>query len=127
MSRRKQAVPMSLEQYLLTKGCADVIDTYSIDKMVLPHGETYRQRDKRQQEALESSEAYHTYRNQCIAEYNVMVEKGEFRPLTAIENSLFRAHGHEDLASTQAARRMLTKRGIDWKTGRAIRRTEDSV
>lgn len=48
------------------------------------------------------------------------MDSGKIRNKTAIEQSLTTAHGHPDLESTQAARRILAKKGIDWKTGEKI-------
>ena len=47
-------------------------------------------------------------------EYREKVEKGEIRPPTRIEKLIDTARGHPDNESTQAARRILEKRGIDW-------------
>lgn len=47
-----------------------------------------------------------------------MISVGILRDKTLTEKSLCKAHGHPDNESTQAARRVLDKRGIDWKTGK---------
>lgn len=48
-------------------------------------------------------------------EYDAKVQSGELRPLTRIEHLTWKAHGHEDLQSTQAARSLLAKKGINWE------------
>ena len=51
--------------------------------------------------------------------------KGEIVPKTIIERELDRAKGHPDNPSTQAARRILAKRGIDWETGGPLKGTPE--
>lgn len=68
---------------------------------------------------------YSKRRIAAINEYNAKVENGEIRKPNIIETSLKTAHGHEDNPSVQAARRMLKKRGIDWKTGKKLKTLED--
>lgn len=51
-------------------------------------------------------------------EYQRLVAEGKVRPLSHIERLLVIANGHEDKAQTHAARRVLAKRGIYWRTER---------
>lgn len=51
-------------------------------------------------------------------EYQRLVAEGKIRPPTSIERLIEAANGHEDRAQTHAARRVLAKRGIDWRTER---------
>jgi hypothetical protein len=51
-------------------------------------------------------------------EYQRLVAEGKIRPPSRIEELLAIANGHEDKAQTHAARRVLAKRGIDWRTER---------
>lgn len=53
-------------------------------------------------------------------EYERLVETGKLRPPTSLESSMAIANGHEDNASTQAARRVLTRKGFDWRTGNRL-------
>ena len=55
-----------------------------------------------------------------MQEYKKLVETGVLRDKTKIERQITIAQGHEDLESTQAARRLLAKRGIDWETGKKL-------
>lgn len=55
-------------------------------------------------------------RDKLRKEYAVAVECGKIRPPTRIEGLLAVARGHEDNESTHACRRLLDKRGINWRT-----------
>lgn len=103
---------LSLEDYLGRFGYASPIDSYGNDKFILPHGETQRQRDQRIKEITEHSENYHSKRSRLINEYYEKVNSGEIVEPTQIERSITKAtYGHPDNESTQAAIRMLKKRG----------------
>ena len=54
-------------------------------------------------------------REELRKEYNDKVAKGELRPPTRMEHLISTANGMEENEATQAARRILTKRGISWK------------
>jgi hypothetical protein len=54
-------------------------------------------------------------REQLREEYKKKIESGEIRPPTRKESLIATANGHPDNAAVQAARRILEKRGIDWK------------
>lgn len=49
------------------------------------------------------------------AEYNAQVAAGRLRPPTAREEVIWRANGHPDNDSTQAARRIAQRRGWSWQ------------
>jgi hypothetical protein len=57
-------------------------------------------------------------RSELREEYQRLVAEGKVRPPSRIEELLAIANGHEDRAQTHAARRVLAKRGIDWRTER---------
>lgn len=57
-------------------------------------------------------------RSELWEEYQRLVAEGKVRPPSRIEELLAIANGHEDRAQTHAARRLLAKRGIDWRTER---------
>lgn len=113
----KEPVAMTLDEFLGMRGLSAPISDYSIDKVRLPHGETQRQQTKRINDGLQAAQEYSEKRQTAINEYQELVRKGEVRDKTSIEKAIDRANGHEDNESTQAARRMLEKRGIDWRTG----------
>lgn len=52
-------------------------------------------------------------RNELRQEYKARVDAGEIRAHTRLERLISTAHGHSDLESTKAARRLLKKKGID--------------
>ena len=54
-------------------------------------------------------------RSEVWEEYQRLVSEGKVRPPTHIERLIEAANGHEDRAQTHAARRLLAKRGIDWR------------
>lgn len=113
----KEPVAMTLDEFLGMRGLSAPISDYSLDKVRLPHGETQRQQTKRINDGLQVAQEYSEKRQTAINEYQELVRKGEVRDKTSIEKAIDRANGHEDNESTQAARRMLEKRGIDWRTG----------
>lgn len=57
-------------------------------------------------------------RSELWEEYQLMVAEGKVRQPTRIERLIEAANGHEDRAQTHAARRVLAKRGIDWRAKR---------
>lgn len=113
----KEPVAMTLDEFLGMRGLSAPISDYSLDKVRLPHGETQRQQTKRINDGLQVAQEYSEKRQTAINEYQELVRKGEVRDKTSIEKAIDRANGHEDNESTQADRRMLEKRGIDWRTG----------
>lgn len=112
------------EEYLAEKGVPFSVSDFVIDKTKIPHGETRRQREKRIKATEESASKYYEERKVARAEYNEKVKRGEIKKPTTTEKALKTAKGNEDLSATQAARRLLAKRGIDWKTGKKIKSTQ---
>lgn len=108
-------------EYLAEKGLPFSVSSFQADKTRIPHGETRRQREKRIKETEEAAKKHFEARKAARAEYKEKVLRGEIREPTTIEKALSTARGHEDLTATQAARRVLTKRGIDWKTGKKLK------
>lgn len=123
-SKPKEPKPMTEQEYLDSKGVGDASSGWVLDKL---RGNRQlgtqrgRERFKREYEKAESE--YQKKREQAKQEYREKVKNGELRDKTNIERSLDKAHGHPDNAATQAARRMLTKRGIDWKTGEPLKKS----
>lgn len=108
---------LSLEQFLGLRGLSSPISDYTLDKTRLPHGETERQKKRRISAGLEVAKDYANRRAAAISEYERLVADGRIVKPTALQKRLLTAQGHPDNPSVQAARRILTKRGIDWKTG----------
>lgn len=61
---------------------------------------------------------YYQRRGELRDEYQNLVKKGKMREPTAAEKTIQRAKGDPNKPSTQAARRMAEKMGIDWRTGK---------
>ena len=57
-------------------------------------------------------------RSELLEEYQRLVAEGKVRPPSRIEELLVIANGHDDKAQTHSARRVLAKRGIDWRAVR---------
>ena len=87
---------------------------------VLPNGCQKYCLDCLLKEYQKAENEYQAKRESAKAEYSKLVAQGKVRPKTSLERAFDKAHGHPDNASTQAARRMLAKRGYDWKTGKKI-------
>lgn len=111
---------MSLDEFMGLKGVSSPLSGYMDDKMRLPHGETQRQSERRQKEAAKVRVEYEKKREAARAEYKALVDSGKVRPPTEMEKRLKIAQGRSENAAVQAARRVLTRRGIDWRTGKAL-------
>ena len=111
---------MALDEYLGLQGLGSPISDYSVDKMRLPHGESERQQAQRIATGLQTAQEYSDKRQAAIREYNEKVQRGEIVPKTRTEQLIRTAQGHDDNEAVQAARRILDKRGIGWKTENAI-------
>lgn len=107
---------MSLEDYLAINGVSSPFSDYVIDKLRGNRQlKTQRGRERFENECDKHRIAYAEKRNAVIDEYYKLVEEGKIIPKTLIEKTIEKANGHPDNASTQAARRMCEKRGIDWR------------
>lgn len=124
MENRESKV-QSLDEYLGERGLSFPVSDFMLDKTRIPHGLTSRAKKRMHREADIARNDYSKRRIAAINEYNAKVKNGEIRKPNIIETSLKTAHGHEDNPSVQAARRMLEKRGIDWKTGKKLKTLED--
>lgn len=111
---------MSLAEYLGRKVVSSPVSGYMDDKMRIPHGETQRQTERREKEAAHASAEYEKKREAARAEYKALVDSGKVRPPTQVEKRLKVAQGRSENAAVQAARRVLARRGIDWRTGNAL-------
>lgn len=118
---------MTEEEYLASKGLGSPMSDYMLDKMRIPHGETSRQMAKRKQEAERAMEEHAAQKETARKEYREKIANGELREPTKEEAEQKRidalvktANGHDDNPSVQAARRVLDKRGIEWKKNEDI-------
>lgn len=64
--------------------------------------------------------AYFDKRSRTRGEYQKLVKAGKVRPRTNPERMFATAQGSSGSKVVQAARRVLTKHGVDWKTGKRI-------
>ena len=88
---------------------------------------TQRGKERFRNEAEKAEAEYQKRREQAKQEYKEKVRNGELRDKTTIERMIDRANGHPDNPSTQAARRMAEKRGIDWRTGKPLKDTQSGA
>ena len=75
---------------------------------------------KFQKECKIAADKYHIIRENEKQNYDFLLSCDILRDKTPIEKLLTKAHGHPDNPSVQAARRMLAKRGYDWKSGKIL-------
>lgn len=112
----------TLDEYLGERGLSAPMSSYMFDKMRIPHGLTQRQMKQFQKDAAKANDEYHAKREAAIKEYNEKVASGKIVKPSTVERLMRIAKGHSDNESVQAARRTLAKRGIDWKTGKKLKR-----
>ena len=107
---------MSLEDYLASKGVSSPFSDFVLDKLRSNRKlKTDRGKKQFEKECDKHRIEYAEKRNAAIDEYYQLVEEGKIIPKTLIEKTIERANGHPDNPSTQAARRMCEKRGINWR------------
>lgn len=109
------------DEYLEAKGLGSPTSFWSIDKLRSNKQITSQNGRKKFNSDFENAQnEYKNARNKAKEEYKKLVDSGKIKPKTRIEKILKNAHGHEDLQSTQASRRLAKKRGYDWKTGKRL-------
>ena len=90
----------------------------SVDhSMLSPSGHMSAASERAMKKRMES--AFADYNRRAVevgAEYDRKLADGDVRAPTNNEGMIASANGHPDLESTQAARRVCAKRGIDWRT-----------
>lgn len=107
---------LTLDEYLAFNGVFSPISDYTLDKCRFPHGLSERQKKALKRDVLKHAAEYQEKRNAAIKEYERLVSIGEIEPKDRIQVLIERAkYGHPDNMSTQAARRVCKKRGIDWE------------
>lgn len=101
---------MTEREYLGLKGVGDISSGYTIDKLTNNMLVTsQRGRKKFQREIVKAEDEYQTKREQARKEYRDLVKQGKLRDKTKEERIIDAARGHEDNASTWAARRIANK------------------
>ena len=115
-------IAMNEDTFLAKQGLAFPTSGYCLDKLRGNRQlKTTRGQKRYQMECEKAEKEYQEKRDTARAEYKRLVDAGEIRPLTPLEQRIKVANGHPDNAATQAARRLLAKKGIDWKTGVPIK------
>jgi len=108
---------------LAERGLSSPISGFADDKMRSNRQiRTSRGAKAFQKAAQRASSDYHTQREAARAEYRSRVQSGAVRPPSSVEKALKTAQGNSDNEAVRAARRILAKRGIDWKTGKRLAR-----
>jgi len=111
LGREKEPLVIDEEDYLAQHGASRLgIGDSALHKNI-PEG---KQRKRLLDNQAKKDWELLKKRERLRSEYREKVEKGEIRPPTRIEKLIDTARGHPDNESTQAARRILEKRGIDW-------------
>lgn len=107
------------DEFLRLKGLGDAMSGYSVDKIRGNRSlKTQRGQDAFNNAVMENGIKYQQARSEARTEYKYLIASEKIRYKTSIERALTTANGHSNLLSTQAARRILDKKGIDWRTGR---------
>lgn len=110
---------MTEEEYIASKGYG----FSGIGEPALHKGKqkSANLQDKNVERQATKDKEYVARREELRKEYREKLEKGELREPTTVERLLKSANGNSDLESTQAARRSLKKRGIDWRQDDGVR------
>ena len=111
LENRIEPQTLTLEEFLAQQGLRSPVDDFMIDKTKLPHGQSKYDERKMHENARKSSQEYHSKRNAAIQEYQEKIAAGEIIEPTNVERYIKAAQEHPNNASTQAARRVLAKRG----------------
>ena len=120
----KKIPKMTEDEYLGRKGVGSPISDFMDDKLRIPHGLTQRQWNQLQRDAEKARTEYAKQRQAAKEEYRQKVKNGEIRPKSRIETLIETAHGNDDKESVRAARRVLDKRGIDWRSAKVDKSIE---
>ena len=117
------AKKMSLDDFLYSRGVAAPFSDYVFDKLRSNRQiRTARGKKRFEVQCDKHREEYAQKRRMAISEYNSLVENGAIVPKTLLERTIEKANGHPDNESTQAARRILAKRGLDWRTRKPLQK-----
>lgn len=106
------APKMTMDEYLGSQGVGFPTSGYVLDKVRFPNGISKRMRQQINDEFEKTEQEYAERRKEAKREYQEKVENGEIIPKTKEEINIERAQGDPNKESTQAARRLLVKRGI---------------
>lgn len=112
------------DEFLALKGLGDSVSGAGID--MIGGANMHHLSDKQRKRVLSTVDAqrnqYYADRQKAREEYKQLISKGEIIQKTPLEQRITTAHGNPDLASTQAARRIVERMGYDWKTGKKLKK-----
>ena len=103
---------MTFEQFASSRG-ASLFEGARKDRDRQPRA-TDKEIKKNAEKTLADMRANAKRRESLRVEYNTLVQQGKVRTPSRFEELINKARGHADNPSTQAARRVLEKRGIKW-------------
>lgn len=107
-----EAPKMTMDEYLGSQGVGFPTSGYVLDKVRFPNGISKRMHQQINNEFEKTEQEYADRRKEARREYQEKVDNGEIIPKTKEEINIERAKGDPNKESTQAARRLLVKRGI---------------
>lgn len=115
---------ITLDEFYALRGVPHSVSGIGIDRYAGANMTrmTEKQRKKTFNELNTLNNNYYQKREAVRKEYDKLIKEGKIRDKTAIEKTITAAHGNPELKSTQAARRMAEKRGIDWRTGKPLKK-----
>lgn len=112
---------MSEQEYLNRKGVGSSLSGVMDDRLrSVRQLRSTRGEEKFNRDNKSAIDSYHAKRNQARREYQRLVSSGKVRPPSNAEKAWKTAHGLSENRAVQAARRVLAKHGVDWKTGKRI-------
>jgi hypothetical protein len=111
--KEKEPLVMTQEEYLSSKG-AEFMGGSDVATHRMP-GSTEKYRHQTAVRIAKKMEANNQQREELRKEYQIKVESGEIRTPSRTEQLIKTANGMDENQATQAARRLLEKKGIDWK------------
>ncbi|MCI5805053.1 MAG: DUF3991 domain-containing protein, partial [Clostridium sp.] len=107
-----EAPKMTMDEYLGSQGVGFPTSGYVLDKVRFPNGISKSMRKQIDDEFEKKEQEYAKRREEARREYQEKVDNGEIIPKTREEITIDHAQGDPFKESTQAARRMLVKKGI---------------
>ena len=112
---------MSEQEYLNHKGVGSSLSGVMDDRLrSVRQLRSTRGEEKLNRDNKSAIDSYNAQRNPARREYKRLVSSGKVRPPSNAEKAWKTAHGLSENRAVQAARRVLAKHGVDWKTGKRI-------
>lgn len=112
---------ITLDEFLALNGVKDSTSGWVLDKLKSNKQIGSQQGQAKFMKEYEAAEKeYQEKREAAKQKYKELVDAGILRNKTPTEKQIVMAHGNPDNDSVQAARKMLKKKGIDWRTGKKL-------